>query len=82
MEGSSPMIEDNTFTGNISENLGGGAAVYNSSPIFLRNRFENNQADDLAGGGAVWISSDSTFKTDDPDDNTYLLNVPDGLFHE
>ncbi len=82
MEGSSPTIEGNTFNDNVSEFLGGAAAVYNSSPLFRRNKFENNQADDLAGGGAVWYSADSVLGLSDPDDNTYLLNIPDDLLRE
>jgi parallel beta-helix repeat protein len=82
MEGSSPTIEGNTFSDNVSEFLGGAAAVYNSSPLFRRNKFENNQADDLAGGGAVWYSADSVLGLSDPDDNTYLLNIPDDLLRE
>jgi parallel beta-helix repeat protein len=82
MEGSSPTIEGNTYSDNVSEFLGGAAAVYNSSPLFRRNKFENNQANDLAGGGAIWYSADSVLGLSDPDDNTYLLNIPDDLLRE
>ncbi|MFO8191260.1 MAG: right-handed parallel beta-helix repeat-containing protein [Bacillota bacterium] len=82
MEGSSPTLDSNTFSDNISEHLGGAAAIYNSTPVFLRNIFENNQAGDPDGGGAVWVSADSVLELNDPDDNTYTMNLPNDLFSE
>ena len=82
MEGSSPTLDSNTFSDNISEHLGGAAAVYNSAPVFLRNIFENNQAGDPEGGGAVWISANSALELNDPDDNSYSMNLPDDISYE
>lgn len=82
MEGSDPVLEDNSFINNISEALGGAAAVYNSSPLFRRNIFEDNIADELEGGGAIWISVDSELGLNEPDDNSYLSNIPDDLVYE
>lgn len=82
IEGSSPVIEDNRFISNISEALAGAIAVYNSVPAIRRNIFEDNQADSLDGGGAVWVSEDSDLNINDPDDNSYISNIPDDLFFE
>ncbi len=82
MEGSSPTIEGNIFERNLSDYLGGAMAVYNSVPIVIRNTFENNEAGELEGGGAIWVSEDSELELNDPDDNTYLLNIPDDIFLE
>ena len=82
MEGSSPTIEDNNFSDNLSEYLGGGAAVYNSSPVFRRNTFEGNEAMGPEGGGAVWVSADSILELSVPDNNNYLLNIPDDIYRE
>ncbi len=82
IEGSSPLIEDNTFINNISEFLGGAVSVYVSSPVLRLNIFESNQADDLGGGGAIWSSEDSVLDLNDPDDNTYLDNIPNDISRE
>ncbi len=82
MEGSSPTIEDNVFTDNLSEYLGGGAAVYNSAPVLIRNTFDNNEAKGHEGGGAVWVSADSDLELNEPDDNTYLQNIPNDIYFE
>jgi hypothetical protein len=82
MEGSSPSLENNEFLNNISELLGGAVAVYNSAPIFRANLFENNQAQDESRGGAIWVSANSNLELADPDDNTYLQNIPDDLYQE
>ncbi|MGM0688281.1 MAG: right-handed parallel beta-helix repeat-containing protein [Bacillota bacterium] len=82
LESSSPTIENNNISDNLSENLGGGAAIFNSSPVFQRNTFEGNEAMGPEGGGAVWVSSDSILELSDPDDNNYLLNIPDDIYRE
>jgi parallel beta-helix repeat protein len=82
MQGSTPTIEGNNFTKNESEHLGGAMAVYISSPVLRLNIFESNQAKDVGRGGAIWFSTDSTLELNDPDDNTYLLNLPDDLHQE
>jgi hypothetical protein len=82
MLGSSPTLENNSFTENSSEFLGGAVAIYDSAPKFIKNNFESNEADAAGGGGAMWISKDSTIEISDPDDNSYLGNIPDDLFRE
>ena len=82
MQGSSPTIEENSFVKNESEALGGAMAVYTSTPILRRNIFESNLALDPGQGGAIWYSADSVLELSDPDNNTYLLNVPDDLYSE
>ncbi len=82
MQGSSPTIEENSFIKNESEALGGALAVYISAPVLRRNVFESNMALAPGRGGAIWYSADSTLALSDPDDNIYLLNVPDDLYSE
>ncbi len=82
MEGSSPTVEDNTFTGNKSEHLGGASAIYNSEPVLVKNVFEGNEAGEAEGGGALWVSNDSVLELNEPDDNTYSDNIPNDIFEE
>ncbi|MFO7952200.1 MAG: right-handed parallel beta-helix repeat-containing protein [Bacillota bacterium] len=81
MEGSSPTLEDNTFTDNKSER-GGALVIYNSEPVLLGNLFESNEASEAEGGGALWVSNDSVLELNDPDDNTYDDNIPDDIYEE
>ena len=77
VDDSSPTIKSNTIRGNTAEAFGGGIRVLgNSSPRVTGNTFENNEAFE---GGAISISSDSTLKLNDPDDNTYIGNIPDDI---
>jgi len=76
---SSPTIKGNTIGGNLAESYGGGIYVDNSSPRVTGNTFENNEARE---GGAIWVSGDSTLKLNDPDDNSYIGNVPDNIHYE
>ncbi len=82
LDGSSATIRNNTLRKNISTQRGGAIFLFNSVAKVLKNIFEGNEASLEFGGGAISVAPDSTLEFSDPDDNTYINNIPNDIVSE
>lgn len=47
--------------------------------IVIENELQGNRTKE---GGAIWVAADSRLTRHDPDDNSYVGNQPDDVYHE
>jgi len=80
VHGSYPSILKNNIAKNTS-GYGGGIFVLDGEPVLSGNSFFNNVAE--YDGGAIWVDRlGSVLKTNIPDDNAYLENIPNSISYK